>query len=104
MSKRCKECERDGRLLNEEGHCRQCQEEIDHPTSSTLKITEEHIECALKNLGNISNRRAERWTIVKELFGIGSSRSTKLCQMYNIDPFEVIGEDKCNNCELTEEE
>jgi len=96
MQKQYKECERDGRLLNDEGHCRQCQ------TSSTTKITEEHIKCALKNLGNISNRRAERWVIVKELFGLGSSTSAKLCQMYNINPFEIIGKDKCNNCELIE--
>lgn len=41
-----------------------------------------------------------RWSIVRDIFGLGSTSASKLCKRFNCDPDEILkGEnDRCDEC------
>ncbi len=62
-------------------------------TKGVMKyIKANHIKNALLNVGKLSKRKAERWSIVAELFDMSQTSANNLCLDHDIEPCEVIGD------------
>jgi hypothetical protein len=44
----------------------------------------------LRGLRNTHAGRPQRWVVVSEVFGLGSTYSRELCRLFDLDPDEVL--------------
>jgi len=54
---------------------------------------------AMHNMRNRHRTPIERWVLVKETFGMGSTYSTALCGRFGMNPHEKMPPMLCETCE-----
>jgi ribosomal protein S13 len=58
----------------------------------------------IEKIGDISSKKAVRWSLVAKVLGVGSTTAAQLCNRYGIPSSQVVGHNECEQCELIEEQ